>query len=98
MIAAVVTGTLGGHLFNDPIALGFEEKKMTGRLSYRQLFLAKGIGIGLLVGVLVATYSNLTGTRSVSIDLRKWEQYWNQRWMVKSIDEFVMLPAQEFTH
>lgn len=27
IIAALVTGALGGHLFSDPVALGFEDKK-----------------------------------------------------------------------
>lgn len=79
IIAALVTGTLGGHLFCDPIALGFEEKKVTGRLTYRQLCLAKGIGLGLFFGILTAAYSNLTGSQATTIDLRKWEQYWKQR-------------------
>lgn len=79
IIAALVTGTLGGHLFCDRIALGFEEKKITGRLTYRQLCLAKGIGFGLLFGILTATYSNVTGSHANTMDLRKWEKYWNQR-------------------
>lgn len=85
VIAAVAAGALGGHLFSDPIALGFEEKKVTGRLTYRQLCLAKGIGYGILIGLISAAYSNLTSSRSVAIDLRKWEQYWNQRRQVNSI-------------
>lgn len=79
VIAGTVTGVLGGHLFSDRKQLGFEEMKMKGRLTYRQMSFLKGTGYGLLFGIFSAAYANVTSSRSALRELRKWETYWKQR-------------------
>lgn len=84
IISSMVAGTLGGYLFCDPIALGFEEKKLTGRLTYKQLCMVRGIGCGLVFGVIMAAHSMISNSRSSEWETRKWDQYWKQRLQVHS--------------
>lgn len=80
----LVTGTLAGFLFGDSDALGFERRKLTGRLSYKHLCLARGVGYGLLFGIIGGAYSHISGERLTVDELRKWEKYWKRRLEVHS--------------
>ncbi|XP_055298416.1 RPII140-upstream gene protein-like [Sitodiplosis mosellana] len=77
--AGLVSGTLAGYLFSDPVALGFETKKHTGKYSYRTQCILKGTGYGLIFGALAGVYSLHSGNRLSANELKKWEQYWKQR-------------------
>lgn len=77
--AGLVSGTLAGYLLCDPVALGFEKKKYTGKFSYRTQCILKGTGYGLIFGVAAGLYSLHSGSRSNAIQLKKWEKYWKQR-------------------
>lgn len=75
-----MSGTLGGYLFSDLAALGFEvKKKHTGKYSYRTQCILKGTAYGLLFGVMTGVYSLHSGSRSGANELKKWEKYWKQR-------------------
>lgn len=82
--SSLVTGTIAGHLFSDSDALGFQQKKPTGRLSHKQLCLARGVSYGLLFGIVSATYSHISKSGVNAEELRNWEKYWKRRLKVYS--------------
>lgn len=97
IIAGLVSGILGGYLFSDPAALGFEvKKKHIGKFSYKTQCILKGTACGLIFGVMAGVYSLQSGSRSSANELKKWEKYWKQRLVVtylsfrqnSSIEEF----------
>lgn len=80
--AGTVTGAYGGHLFSNQKELGFDEVKLKGRFTFKQLALMRGIGYGFLFGLIAGVYSDLTSSRSAVNEIRKWEKYWKQRQQV----------------
>lgn len=85
IIAGLVTGILGGHLFSDRFELGFEDVKMKGRFTYKQMCFIKGAGFGLIFGVLSAVYEGILSNRSATEEMKKWEKYWKQRQIMKQV-------------
>lgn len=79
VVSGVVSGTLAGHLFADRDALGFEKTTKPKRMTYKQLCLLRGVGYGLLLGIVSGVYVTTSKSHSTATEIRKWEKYWKQR-------------------
>lgn len=80
--AGAVSGTLAGYLFSDRKALGFTRIKQTGRLTYKQLCIGRGLLYGLLMGAVLGANDCLSNGSGAASQLRKWEDHWKQRKLV----------------
>lgn len=79
IISGLVGGTLGGYLLSDPVVLGFEAKKQTGRLPNNVKSILIGAAGGLAIGAAIATWTlSSRGIRS-NYDVRYWDNYWKKQ-------------------